>query len=693
MKIKKYYKIIFASIILLGIVVLFVFFHNKTKQKKRNIYKLSIDKVYYLCNKQDSKQLCFNILDSLYLVSKTENFKYLSKTEINLAKAYTYSRQLEPNNAILVLNNILKMNDINNNYLSKIYRLLFNEYYHGIQDKQKGLEYALKAISLNVDGNNKISNYNLLMYIFVQINNYKMFKYYYNLIEKELSNKHKISDKKILMYAKVMEFDFFLKEKKYRKALNKNIDFLNFLDNNLSKKDEEVLIKYGETYLQLSNIYIDLNIPDSAKYFYQKGNNILKMYFTNVKSLYIYSMRHNYLMYSQQYEQAKIENNNFEKTLNNKNDVNFMTLMEYKAQVCSVQNEFKKAMYYLQKADDIKFRIYKKTKKNDILSRYYLEQYNLQKQVFLETENTIYVLQIFFVTSGILILFLILIWIYRKKSLNKKLKLNKSLQLLSNQEKKLHKQLNYAKELYEQQQQKAEEHRHKQLFDKFETFINKNKLYLNINFKIEHILEILDTNKKYIYYAVKNQTGMSMGNYINYLRIMYAKENFLIEPNGMKFKEIALKSGFKCEKTFKRNLKKILDSYPKLFQSNKQEKFLKIIEKKEDIYEEGLEKINKKNRHKKLFEKFEKLINEDKLFLNVDLKSKYIFQKMGVNRKYISDAIKNQTGMTMSNYINYLRVMYAKNLMKSEPNLKLKTVALKSGFSCERTLQRNIKKY
>lgn len=85
------------------------------------------------------------------------------------------------------------------------------------------------------------------------------------------------------------------------------------------------------------------------------------------------------------------------------------------------------------------------------------------------------------------------------------------------------------------------------------------------------------------------------------------------------------------------------------------------------------------------------LMSEQHIFLNSNLKLNDVAVELSTNRRYISDCIKAHCGCTFSQYVNNLRIEYAKNLMRNQPDIKMAEVALSAGFSNETTFFRTFK--
>jgi YesN/AraC family two-component response regulator len=64
---------------------------------------------------------------------------------------------------------------------------------------------------------------------------------------------------------------------------------------------------------------------------------------------------------------------------------------------------------------------------------------------------------------------------------------------------------------------------------------------------------------------------------------------------------------------------------------------------------------------------------------------------LGTNKRYISDCINTQKGITFIQLVNKYRIEYAKRLLKDNPDIKITEVYIKSGFANETSFFRVFK--
>ena len=87
------------------------------------------------------------------------------------------------------------------------------------------------------------------------------------------------------------------------------------------------------------------------------------------------------------------------------------------------------------------------------------------------------------------------------------------------------------------------------------------------------------------------------------------------------------------------------------------------------------------------------LLEQERLYLNCELKVADIADKLGTNKRYISDCINTQKGITFVQLVNKYRIDYAKQLLKESPDIKITEVYIKSGFANETSFFRVFKSF
>ncbi|MDD4747474.1 MAG: helix-turn-helix domain-containing protein [Salinivirgaceae bacterium] len=95
-----------------------------------------------------------------------------------------------------------------------------------------------------------------------------------------------------------------------------------------------------------------------------------------------------------------------------------------------------------------------------------------------------------------------------------------------------------------------------------------------------------------------------------------------------------------------------------------------------------------------LFRSLNKLLTQKQLFINPKLGRKELADAIGTNVTYLADAIKECAhGMTVSEYLNRVRLIYAGNVLVENPDLPVDAVGDDCGFTSRSTFYRLFRDY
>lgn len=87
------------------------------------------------------------------------------------------------------------------------------------------------------------------------------------------------------------------------------------------------------------------------------------------------------------------------------------------------------------------------------------------------------------------------------------------------------------------------------------------------------------------------------------------------------------------------------------------------------------------NRETKLYWQLNELMQKERLFIEPTIDRKKLADLLGTNEKYLADAIRQESGETVAIYINRMRLQYALQLLDTEPDMTLESIALDSGHT------------
>ena len=85
------------------------------------------------------------------------------------------------------------------------------------------------------------------------------------------------------------------------------------------------------------------------------------------------------------------------------------------------------------------------------------------------------------------------------------------------------------------------------------------------------------------------------------------------------------------------------------------------------------------------------LMEKEKLYLNSELKVSDIADVFHLHRNDVSACINSQMGCTFTQYINRYRIDYAKELMRRQPDKKISSIWMESGFGSEQSFFRTFR--
>ena len=109
----------------------------------------------------------------------------------------------------------------------------------------------------------------------------------------------------------------------------------------------------------------------------------------------------------------------------------------------------------------------------------------------------------------------------------------------------------------------------------------------------------------------------------------------------------------------------------------------------QDLSEQG--PVFEKSFYENLFARLEQLVVEQEGFLREDLKITDLAGALGVHEREISKAIYDIKGQRFTSYLNQYRIERAKTVLLQHPDLSVKEVAFRSGFSNQPQFQRKFK--
>lgn len=107
-----------------------------------------------------------------------------------------------------------------------------------------------------------------------------------------------------------------------------------------------------------------------------------------------------------------------------------------------------------------------------------------------------------------------------------------------------------------------------------------------------------------------------------------------------------------------------------------------------EVEENDMNQPTESVRDKELFERINQTIIEQQLFLDPEF-SREKFIRLGlINKNKVGQLLQQYANTNLNGYINNLRLEYALELIRTQPDVPVKAVAIDSGFNNARTFYR-----
>ncbi|MDR1525247.1 MAG: helix-turn-helix domain-containing protein, partial [Tannerella sp.] len=93
-----------------------------------------------------------------------------------------------------------------------------------------------------------------------------------------------------------------------------------------------------------------------------------------------------------------------------------------------------------------------------------------------------------------------------------------------------------------------------------------------------------------------------------------------------------------------------------------------------------------------LFDKIDRLMKERRIFADSQISRKSVAEMIGINERALFDCIKNNTEKNFSDYITFLRLNYARELLAGRnEKLTMEAIADEAGFGSRASFYRLFK--
>ena len=97
--------------------------------------------------------------------------------------------------------------------------------------------------------------------------------------------------------------------------------------------------------------------------------------------------------------------------------------------------------------------------------------------------------------------------------------------------------------------------------------------------------------------------------------------------------------------------------------------------------------------NEELMERIRNIIEQKRLYLNSELKVANVAAELGINQRYVSNAIKTCHDCSFSQFVIDYRIEHAKQMLRDQPDIKITAVVVQSGFANETSFFRTFKSF
>lgn len=534
----------------------------------------TLDYVKYLAGKKNS--LAGLILDSIESNAKAAHYKKVPLHKILFMRAYIASRNLQPNLALSYLLKIYHMDEVQNDpeeYLA-VTGLISNEYYvlNKIAESVKyQLLYMEKARAIGDMNRYALGKLNYWMCNWNESNESKAI---FEIRDARKIMRENNSDSTKIIWSQEIESSVYMDTGDYQSAIKLYQQILSTY-NNLTpedragtevESDNNLEFKKAQTCITLAMLYAYAGDKVAGeKYFseWKKFHPEVK----DVLSMQLYNTVLGYLKASGRYSEALDYSLNYEKIVSEGDSINNCVL-SVKKQIGSIYGllgDYNKAWRYETEATAINDSLHMRANYNSAVEMAAIyetteKQNKIFEQEVIISRNRIFIYSLIgFLAAAVIIA--LLVWLNSRKVLNKNRSLFDKIDKLSHAKRELD---NIRLALSEQNKDAVSADN--EICKSLGVCMRDKKLYLDPDLTREMVAAELCTNKLYLSNAIKEIHSKTFGEYINGLRLEYAKD-ILMTDFDIKIEAVALMSGFSSVRTFYRLFNKTYNLTPTEFRT------------------------------------------------------------------------------------------------------------------------------
>ena len=523
----------------------------------------TLDRVYALAGKNEP--FVWTILDSIdRREAALGDRRIVPAYEIQLARAFVASRDLNPRRAIRYLTPLLMSEELADHPERHLFALaLMSNEYMVLHQTDRQLDYTLQYMELARQQGDSVRYavaYLYLVGLYSEQENYPEADACLKRAQHILKQTTAPRSLEYLLWSREMEIDLLAVQHQYSKAIAVNRRLIDRYES-LSMSQRRALdldqdstrnFRQAQNWVMLAGLYAHDGQMAAAAEAYRKAQQFLKQA-PEVISPQMNSLTFDYLKTAGRYAEARecalryVSQTTVGDTLN-------MFHVEAKrllAEACRLTGDYRQAWMYEHQVVALTDSLHERSNQEaalELQTAYETAQRErqIQEQQFTIVRNRQIIWSL---AIGVCVLMLLL-W-QMASSRHRIARKNRKLFDQIEQLRQAQQELERIRSLMNDTRNERIEEEKDELFERLERLMKDRKLFLQADLNRDQVAAELGTNKLYVSNALSQRTGLTFSEYLNRWRLEYAREILSDDPT-IKVEAVALMCGFNSVRTFYR---------------------------------------------------------------------------------------------------------------------------------------------
>ncbi len=523
----------------------------------------TLDRVYAMAGKGDTS--VWTILDSIdRRETALADRRAVPAYEIQLARAFVASRDLNPRRAMRYLTPLLRSQVLADHPERHLFALaLMSNECMVLHQTDLQVDYILQYMELARQQDDTVryaAAYLYLVGTYCEQEDYSKAAACLERAQRLLKQTEAPRSLEYLLWSREMEIDLLVEQHQYKKAIEVNRRLIEQYES-LSVPQRRALdldqdstrnFRQAQNWVMLAGLYAHDGQMEAASEAYRTAQQFLKQA-PEVISPQMNSLTFDYLKTAGRYAEARacalryVRQTTVGDTLN-------MFHVEAKrllAEACRLTGDYRQAWMYEHQVGALTDSLHERSNQEAALELQMAyetaqREQQIQEQQFTIARNRQIILSL---TIGLFVLILLLWQIAssRHRIASKNRKLFDQIEQLRQAQQELERIRSVMNDTRSDRIVEEKD----ELFERLERLIKDRKLFLQSDLNRDQVAAELGTNKLYVSNALSQRTGLTFSEYLNRWRLEYAREVLSNDPS-IKVEAVALMCGFNSVRTFYR---------------------------------------------------------------------------------------------------------------------------------------------